>query len=117
MIYKINRLIGKAYDKESFNCYHLVQELVPCVPDFDTVVSRLLQSRYLNQDVYTDMREVTVFKDGDIILLGAETKHLHHVGVFYQGLIVHADKPMVRAESLAHIQKAYPVMKGFRCIK
>ncbi len=117
MIDKINQLIGKPYNKETFNCYHLVQELVECAPDYDSVVSRLTQTRHLNEDVYDNLEDVTEFKDGDIVLLGRELKKLHHAGVYHSGLIIHAETPSVRAETVKDMLRLYPVMRGLRCMK
>ena len=115
MIDKINNLIGKPYNAKTFNCYHLVQVLVECAPDYDSVASRLTQTRHLNEDDYTGLTVVTEFIDGDIILLGREFKKLHHAGVYHSGLIIHAEYPAVAACSISDMLKLYPVMKGLRC--
>ncbi len=112
---QINELIGKPYHPETYNCYHLVMELVPCAPDYSDIVNRLTQSRYFNESTHDNLIEVTDVIDGDIVLLGHDKKHLHHAGVYYKGYIVHADRPNVRAMSMADMKVFYPSMRYYRC--
>ena len=112
---KINNLIGKPYDAEIYHCWHMVKELIPNAPDIDVVASKTTAVRYMNDDEYPDWKITQSPKDMDICLMGIKDNVYHHAGVFFNGLIVHADLTYVRAEKLDIISKKYQYMRFYTC--
>lgn len=115
MIDKINELIGKPYDRETYHCWTLVMELQPKAPSIDTIASRMSAARLMNEEVYSGVIETDTPKDMDICLLGNREGVFHHAGIYFQGMIIHADMPAVRAEFLDIILNRYPYKRFFTC--
>ena len=113
MIDRINELIGKPYDAKRFNCWHLVMELAPTAPNVDVVASKTTAIKYMNDDEYDGWEITESPKDFDICLLAIEENEYHHAGIYFNGLIIHADMPMVRAEKLDIIRNKYPLIKVY----
>ena len=115
MTQAINAVIGKPYDAENYNCYHLVRELVPQAPSLETVANYTTALRSFNKATYPGVDEVTKPFDGCVVLMGIRMDGLTHAGVFYQGFIVHADRSAVRAEQMVMLERKYPAMRFFQC--
>lgn len=98
-----NSLIGKAYDKDTFHCWHFIEECLP-VPKLedvhvDTAKGDVDKYLYLFKEVLTPV-------DNCIVLLGES-----HVGIWYNNGIYHNDTQGVRYESLRVMKMKY---KGFK---
>ena len=112
---KINSLIGTPYDADMYHCYTLVMELQPKAPTLDLIASKTTAVRYMNDDEYPDWKITQSPRDMDICLMGTKDNVYHHAGVFFNGLIVHADLTYVRAEKLDIISKKYSHMRFYTC--
>ena len=115
MIEKINAVIGKAYDKDNYNCWDLVMELNPKAPSFDEVGTLYNALKYMNKDNYNGFKITDAPQDGCICLLGKKPNVFHHAGIYFQGLIVHAVDPTVVANEISVIKKLYPYMRFYSC--
>ena len=114
---KINNLIGKPYDANDFNCWHLVRELDDRVPSIDIVAKQFTAMKTLKKGLASGLlyNEVYTFEDGDIILLGNKKENLHHAGYYYKGLLIH-NRPTsgVVAEQFDIIKAQFIYMRGYR---
>ncbi len=113
---KINSLIGTPYDADMYHCYTLVMELQPKAPTLDLIASKTTAVRYMNDDEYPNCIEVEKPSDLDIVLLGIKEDTYQHAGIYFKGLVIHADRPSVRAEKLDIIRNTYPFIKVFTCM-
>lgn len=112
---KVNSLVGKEYDAEHFNCWHLVMELVPTAPKVDVVATKMVGIKYFtDKSYYSDFHEVSIPKDGDIVLLGESISKLHHAGVFVQGGVIHAESPSVVFTTLRRLKFSYKEVRFYR---
>ena len=113
MIDKINSLIGKPYNATTYHCWNLVKELQPSAPDIDVIASKTTAVRYMNDKHYDNWIITQSPKDLDICLLGTKEDVYQHARIFFNGMIIHADIPMVRAEKLDIIYKTYPYIRFY----
>ena len=113
---KINSIIGKPYDAENYNCWHMVMELQPLAPSIDIAATRSAGIKNMNEDSYANWEVTESPSDLDICLLGNREDALHHAGVFYNGMIVHNDVTTVRAEPLAIIKNKYKCIRFYKCL-
>ncbi len=112
---KVNSLIGKPYDEYKAHCYDLVMDLLPDAPKVDFVADSLFKSV---KQIDTTIKEhklipVNSYKDKDIILLGRNGTY-HHIGVYYNGGVIHADTRGAIYESMSKIKLYYSHIKGVR---
>ena len=100
---KLNLLVGKEYNEDTFHCWNLVEAVlpVPKLKDVHVASANDDVDKYLH--LFTELKEPVDFC---IVLLGKS-----HVGIYYQGGIYHADKPMVRYEKMRAMKLKY---KGFK---
>lgn len=112
---KINSLIGKPYDLYEAHCYNLVMDLIPDAPKVEFVADSLYKSIKQIDTTIKDYRlqPVNKYRNKDIILLGRNGV-FHHVGVYYDGGVVHADKNGVIYEKMSRIKLYYSHIKGIR---
>jgi len=113
---RANSLIGEPYNKDTNHCYSLVMQLLPNAPKIEHVVNGIYASvNKINYEVKAlKLKEVKEFQNEDIILLGRSTIY-HHVGVYYDGGIIHADEDRgVVYDSMVQLKKFYPNMRGLR---
>ncbi len=114
---KINGIIGKKYDAVNFHCYDLVMFLVPDAPmiEGDTKNLTCTVKQFKSEIPLHNLNEIDEdsFKDKDIILLGSNNIY-HHVGIYYDGGIVHNSKVGVVYEPLHMIKKIYNCIQGVR---
>lgn len=104
-----NTLIGKAYDKDTYHCWHLIEEVLD-VPSLGQVhVDTALEDVDKYIDLFTPL--VTPVNNC-IVLLGKS-----HIGVYYNNGVYHADKPMVRYESLRVMKMKYKTIKYYEVKK
>lgn len=115
LLEKVQELIGKPYDTETYNCWHLVMDLVPTAPKVDVVATKIVAMSFFNdKKYYTGFKEVEIPKDGDIVLMGSTPKHLHHAGVYVNGGVIHADKPSVMFRSITYMKRLYREVRFYR---
>ena len=100
---KLNSLIGKAYNAETYHCYHFIESVLPVPKLKDVHVDTALNDISKYKDLFV---EIDSPEDFCIVLLGDK-----HIGIYYNGGIYHADKPMVRYESMRVMKMKY---KGFK---
>ena len=113
---RANELIGVPYDAENNHCYTLVMELLPRAPKIDFVAVNLFNSikKIDAEIVELQLREVSIFENEDIILLGRDGIY-HHVGVFYGDGIIHADSERgVVYDDFNQMKKLFSCVKGLR---
>ena len=113
MIDKINDIIGRPYDAERFNCWHLVMELQPKAPKLEVVATKIAGLKNMNKKYYSGWEITTSPKDLDIVLLGMREDAMQHAAVYYKGGVIHADNFAVRFESLSSIQNKYSHVKFY----
>ena len=89
--------------------------LQPKAPSIDAIASKMAAARLMNDEVYSGWIETETPHDMDICLLGNREGVYHHAGIYFQGMIVHADLPSVRAETLDIILKKYKFIRFFTC--
>ena len=90
-----SKLIGKPYNKDTYHCYHFIEECidVPKLRDIavDTVTDDISKYKHL-------FNEISKPVDYCIALLGTS-----HIGIYYQNGVYHNDKQGVRFEQLRSI--------------
>lgn len=112
---KVNNLIGQPYSDKN-HCYALVMQLVPDAPKVEFLADGIYKSIKQIEHTQTEynLKNVDNYKNKDIILLG-NNEIYHHVGVYYEGGIVHSDiKNGVVYNSLEQLKKIYSSVKGLR---
>lgn len=100
-----NSLIGKAYDKETYHCYHFIENVldVPKLKDIHVDTANGDVAKYI--DLFTEIDEPCNYC---IVLLGKS-----HIGIYYNGGIYHADVPAVRYETQRVLKMKYPTFKYY----
>ena len=112
---KVNDLIGKPYDIANYNCWHLVMELVDHAPDIDKVATMSVGLRMMNDTAnWAGFKKVFTPQDGDIVVMGNHKNAYHHAGVYFNGGIIHSDKPSVSFKNLDDMKKVYKEMRFYR---
>ena len=119
---KINDLVGRPYNAQTFHCWSLVEELVPNAPKLSVIGGNYEQSirefkkntpEYIEQ--FTEVRENA--KSGDIVLAG--NNYINHAGVLYLDsdnvLVIHNDTKGVHVEPMYYFQKQYKMIRLLRC--
>ena len=116
---KANELIGKPYDLDSYNCYHLVRELVPEAPTPQEILKYAVHFRNTGEILKPNLIEIVEEnrQDGNIVFLGSMVNEAPHAGVVVLNYIVHADRPSVKASSLEAISQIYNERRYYRCLK
>jgi len=100
-----NDLVGKPYDKETYHCYHFIEECLN-VPKLDDIAVGTVSN---DIERYKDLFTLIVFPiDYSIVLLGKT-----HIGIYHDGRIYHNDTQGVRCESLRIIKLKYNSIKYF----
>lgn len=69
----------------------------------EDIASRLVEATNRNAWSRTESPE-----DGDAVLC-SQASRMHHIGIWYDGRVLHADRPSVRLESLDDMK-----MRGYR---
>ena len=112
---EVNAVIGQPYDENTNHCWHLVERLVPKAPKLEGVASSLTSSvKHFKEELdKTELEEVSVFKDRDIIILGRAGTY-HHAGVYCNGGVVHTDTSGTVWQLMSDIRNIYPEVKGLR---
>ncbi len=114
---KINGIIGKKYDAIHFHCYDLVMFLVPMAPtingDNKNLTCTVKQFKEEIPNYNLEEIQERDFKDKDIILLGGNNIY-HHVGVYFDGGVVHNSNDGVVYQPLFMIKKLYNSIQGVR---
>ena len=123
IVNKIDTLVGQSYDADTFHCWTLVEELVPCAPKLNVIggsYPNAIREFQKNVPTYLDDYEFVTGKlqDLDVILAGTRDK-LNHAGVLLidsgNELIIHNDKKGVHIEPFDYFVKQYQSVKAFRC--
>ena len=101
-----NSLIGKQYDKDTYHCWHFIEEVmhVPLLQD--------VHVDHANDDVEKHIgkfEELDAAENNCIVLIGKS-----HIGIWYNGGIYHNDVGGVRYETHRVMRMKYP---GFRYFK
>ena len=111
----INKVIGKEYDLENYNCWHLVMELVPNVPSIEVIGKRFSSAReFKREEHYQYFTEVTIPEDGDVVVLGRSPTEMYHAGVWYKGGVIHAERPSVVYKPLESLKVLYSEVRYYR---
>ena len=114
---KINNIIGKEYDKDTYNCWDTIRELDDRVPTIDIVAKQFTAMKALKSGLASKLlyKEVFNFQDRDIIMLGNTKENLHHAGYYHKGLLIHnrPDSGVV-AEQLDIVKLQFRFVRGFR---
>ena len=113
---KANELIGQPYNKKTNHCYSLVMQLLPNAPKIEAIAEGVYNSvKKISKEIEIHkLKEIENFKDEDIILLGRD-KIYHHVGVYYNGGVIHSDLERgVVYDNMVQLKKIYPDFKGLR---
>ena len=115
LLTKAQDMIGKPYDAETFNCWHLVMGLVPSVPTVDIVATKMVGVKYFtDKSYYSDFHEVYYPRDGDVVLMGKSMDLLHHAGVVVDGGVLHAEQPSAVFRSIETMRKQYKEVRFYR---
>lgn len=114
MIEQIQKLIGKSYNRDTYNCWHLVMELVPTAPSVEEIGTLKNSLNRMNQPYSTYIPTDTP-RDGDIVLLGRSDKEYYHAGVYYQGKVVHALDPSVVFQPLDKLRRQFRAIGFYTC--
>lgn len=103
---KLNSYVGHAYNKDSFHCYTYLEKCmdVPILSDVHVETAKGDVDKYI--DFFT---ELDTPENYCIALLGES-----HIGAYYNGGVFHADKPMVRYESMRVIKMKYKNVRYFK---
>ena len=116
----VNNLIGKPYNKNTFNCWTLIELIVPNAPKVDievdsvtTTVKKIDKELKDNIDnfTYPNMGEEI---EGDIVLFGHGDNMYNHAGVYYNNIIIHNDTQGVRTEKYDIMKNKYKNVKILR---
>ncbi len=101
-----NTLIGKAYDKETYHCWHLIEECIKVPTLQDIHVDTALDAVEKYKDLFTPLDTPM---NNCIVLLGKS-----HIGIYYNNGIYHNDTHGVRYEPLRTIKFRYPSFKYYK---
>jgi len=100
-----NSLIGKQYDKDTYHCYHFIEEClnVPKLDDVavDTVINDIEKYRELFSEIIFPI-------DYCIALLGDK-----HIGIYHDGGVYHNDTQGVRYQSLRVMKMQYKTIRYY----
>ncbi len=120
---KITNLMGKQYNPESFDCWSLVEELVPLAPKLDVIgcnyKEAIKEYKENNYKLNKNFNEVPLknVRSQDIILVGHN--NINHAGVIYidssDTLVIHNDKNGVHTELFHKFIKKYNLIRLLRC--
>ena len=107
----MNELIGRPYDRRTWNCWSLVKH-VHDIGDIDVIstsfsknaaTAKALYKKHVVENTRFDVIDVKEIRDNDIVIMGR-----HHVGIFYQGSVIHVTrKDGTKSEKLAIILKLF----------
>lgn len=102
----INSLIGKAYDKDTYHCWHFIEEVldVPSLQDVHVDTAKDDVEKYKGL-----FEEIGAPVDNCIVLLGSS-----HVGIYFRHNIYHNDTHGVRCESMRVLRMRYPSFKYYK---
>lgn len=102
----INTLIGKAYDKDKYHCWHFIEEVldVPTLADVHVDTANDDVDKYIG--LFT---EIEVPINNCIVLMGVS-----HVGLWYNNGIYHNDTHGVRYETIRALKYRYPSFKFYK---
>ncbi len=102
----MNALIGKAYDKDHYHCWHFVEEVldVPTLQDVHVDTAKGDVEKYKGL-----FEEIEAPVDYCIVLLGSS-----HVGIYFRHNIYHNDTQGVRCESMRVLRMRYPSFQYFK---
>lgn len=113
---KANLAIGQKYDRNTNHCYSLVMELLPNAPKIEYMVGSASGSALTIEKSIKlyNLKSVDKFENEDIILMGTDGVY-SHVGVYYNGGVVHSDvKRGVVYDRLEQLQKIFLNIRGVR---
>ena len=112
---KVNSLIGKPYEAYKAHCWTLVEDLLDNAPRIKGTAETLTKSvKHFKKELLShNLKEVDIYQDKDIIILG-KNNTFFHAGVFYKGGIIHASESGVVYQSLFEMKKIYTEIKGLR---
>lgn len=104
---KINpdTLVGKTYNKETYNCYDFVRECVD-MPSLQGVAVDAAMENVNEYKPFFIQRLEPV--DYCIVILGTS-----HLGLYYQGGVYHADRDMVKYESIRVLRRKYNMIEYY----
>ena len=112
---KINSLIGREYNANTWHCWHLVCELVPCAPRIEASVTCVRDAIRAGEVPINKMEFVKIPRNGCVVMLGSRHSTMHHAGVYYNDGVVHADKVGTRYEKMEVMEKKYTYIRFLRC--
>lgn len=103
---KLNKLIGKPYNKITYHCWHFIEEVldVPTLEDIhaDSSLDDIEKYKLLFEEIESPI-------DFCIVLIGD-----NHVGIWYNGGIYHNDTLGVRYEAIRAISYRYRSFKYYK---
>lgn len=94
-----NALVGKEYDKETYHCWHFIEEAINVPKLKDVHVDAALD----NVEKYKELfKQLDTPVDNCIVLLGKS-----HIGIYYNDGIYHNDVGGVRYENMRVMKMKY----------
>ena len=101
-----NSLIGKQYDKETYHCWHFIENVlqVPTLLEVHMDTAKDDVEKYI--DLFTEINEPY---NNCIVLIGES-----HVGIWYNGGIYHNDTHGVRYEPQRTLKMRYKTFKYYK---
>lgn len=105
----LNSYIGKPYNKETYHCWHFIEEAldVPTLNDVHVDTAKGDVEKYKGL-----FEEISSPNDYCIALLGSS-----HVGIYFRHNIYHNDTHGVRCESVRNIRMRYPSITYYKVKK
>ena len=92
-------LVGTKYDAMQFNCWTFIETCLD-VPKIGTIVEDMAEAT-INEHIpyYIELKEPI---DYCLVILGKS-----HIGIYKDGHVYHADRDMVKCESLRAMKRKY----------
>ena len=100
-----NELVGKPYDSEMYHCWHFIEECLD-VPKLHHIAVSTAQADF-NENIpfFIEIDEPINYC---LAVLGTK-----HVGIYKDNHIYHADRDMVKCESLRAMRRKYNTLRYF----
>lgn len=119
---KINLFIGKPYHEVNFNCWTLIEEIVPNAPkikaignNFSKAIKEFKSKTPEYENLFNEILENP--ESLDIILAG--NNYINHAGILIKEdnnfLVLHNDKEGVHIEPAYRFIKKYKTTRIMRC--
>jgi len=97
-----DELVGTPYNKDTFHCWHFIETCLD-VPKLDDIAIETAQKDIdKNKPYYVELKTPI---DYCLALLCGK-----HIGIYYNNMIYHADRDMVKCETMRAMQRKYPII-------